>query len=148
MKIKLFISLLLLAIIACSDDNNCANINLNATSLETEYECLDTRYQIDINLSNDYTIIRNQTDFDNLVSGSCEPTIDFSKYDLVIGKKGLLNGNSSIDYQLVENCKTNNLLLQVTFFQNETTEAPNLTYHSLIPNLVDEQTVDVKIIVQ
>lgn len=43
-------------------------------------------------------IIRNQFNCTEFVSGICQPNIDFSVYDLVIGKKGLVNGNSSIDY--------------------------------------------------
>jgi hypothetical protein len=64
---------------------------------------------------------------------------------LVIGKKGLANSNSSIDYELIENCKTENLLLALTFNQNATTEAPNLTYNALIPKLDKGQNLFIDI---
>lgn len=129
---------------SCNNDD-CENSILTVTDLETEYGCENTKYQMDIDLSDDFTIIRSQSDFDNLVTGSCQPTINFSIYDLVIGKKGLSNGNTSINYQLTEDCNTGNLKLHVTFNQNETTEAPNLTYHALLPKMGDEQKLNVEI---
>ncbi|MHA7944243.1 hypothetical protein ACJOV8_014290 [Formosa sp. 3Alg 14/1] len=142
----LIISLIFLGIISCSNDD-CTDTILKTTSLETEYGCINTKYQMDIDLSENHMIIRNQLDFTELVSGSCQPTIDFSIYDLIIGKKRLGNGNSFIDYTLVENCETGTQNLIVTFYQNDTTEAPNLTYHALIPKLENEQELSVEIII-
>lgn len=143
----LIISILFLGIISCNNDDDCPDTVLNTTSLEIEYGCINTKYQMDIDLSENHMIIRNQLDFAEFVSGSCQPAIDFSVYDLVIGKKGLSNGNSSIDYKLVEDCETGNQNLIVTFNQDETTEAPNLTYHALIPKLRDEQELNVEIVI-
>ena len=92
-------------------------------------------------------IIRNQSDFSEFVTGSCQPDIDYSTYDLVIGKKGLTTGNNSISYELVKNCETGNEKLTVTFNQNVTAEAPNLTYHALIPKLENQQILNVEIVV-
>ncbi len=143
----LIILILFLGIFSCNNDDDCTDTILNTTSLETEYGCTNTKYQMDIELSENYMIIRNQLDFAEFVSGSCQATIDFSVYDLIIGKKGLTSGNSSIDYELIENCKTGNENLIVTFNQNETTEAPNLIYHALIPKLRDKQELNVEIII-
>lgn len=139
---------LLIGFASCNnDDDNCTDITLNTTSLESEYDCINTKYQMEINLSEDYMIINNQSDFDELVTGSCQPPIDFSTYDLVIGKKGLSNGNVSISYELIQKCTDGNQILTVTFNQNETTEAPNLTYHALIPKLEIGQELNVEIII-
>tara|TARA_Y100000385_G_C12893614_1_gene551086 strand:- start:4 stop:456 length:453 start_codon:yes stop_codon:yes gene_type:complete len=144
----LIISILFLGIISCNnDDDDCTDMIVNTTSLEIEYGCINTKYQMDINLSENHMIIRNQLDFAEFVSGSCQPTIDFSVYDLVIGKKGLANGNSSIDYELIEDCETGDQNLIVAFNQNDTTEAPNLTYHALIPKLGNEQELNLEIII-
>ncbi|MFK5889889.1 MAG: hypothetical protein QM486_04075 [Flavobacteriaceae bacterium] len=150
MKLRiLIISILFLGFYSCNNDNNCTDNVVNITSLENEYGCTNTKYQMDIDLSDNYMIISNQLDFAEFVSGSCQPTIDFSIYDLVIGKKGLGNGNESIEYELIENCETENQSLTVTFNQNETTEeAPNLTYHALIPKLRNEQELNVEIVIK
>lgn len=137
-----------IVIFSCNnDDGVCTDINVSTTSLESEYGCTNTKYQMDIDLSNDFMIIRNQADFNALVTGSCLPSIDFDTYDLVIGKQSFASGNTSIEYLLVEDCETANQNLTVTFYQNATAVAPNLTYHALIPKLDDGQVLNVEIVV-
>ena len=131
--------------VTCKGDENCVSPELPVKSLESEYGCSDTRRQLNINLSETSTIIRSQADFARLVTGSCQPQIDFTTYDLLIGKKGLPNGNSSIAYTLRRDCQTNQVLLRVVFQQNATTEAPNLTYHALVPKLAPGEDIKVQI---
>ena len=87
-----FIVIIIVFVLAssCSNDDECSPVILDITSLETEYSCINTPYQMDIDLSEEFTIIRSQSVFDNLVIGTCMPQIDFEAYDLLIGKKGLL----------------------------------------------------------
>ncbi len=144
----LIISILFFVIISCNNNDDCTDTISNTTSLEIEYSCTNIEYQMDIDyLSENHMIIRNQLDFAEFVSGSCQATIDFSVYDLVIGKKEFSSGISSIDYELVENCETSNQNLLVTFNQNILPEAPILTYHALIQKLGDEQELSVEIII-
>lgn len=145
----LWISILVFSLISCNDDTDdtCIDAIIETTGLETEYGCTNTKYQMDIFLNDDYVVIKNQETFDEMISGSCLPSIDFSLYDLVVGKKGLTTGNTSIAYELIKNCKTGNENLKVTFNQNMTAEAPNLTYHALIPKLNTDQVLAVEIIV-
>ncbi|UOQ74784.1 hypothetical protein [Hymenobacter cellulosilyticus] len=117
-------------------------------SLESEYGCQNTSRQLEINLNQTYTVIRNQADFDRLVTGACHPLIDFSAYDLIIGKKGLASGTSGITYTYQRDCATNRPTLRVTFGQSMTTEAPNLTYHALVPKLAAEEQVAVEVVVK
>jgi hypothetical protein len=128
-------------------NRNCNDVIINTTSLENEYACVNTKFLMDINLTNDFTIIHTQNEFDTLVSGDCQPQIDFNTYDLVIGKQNLANGNDSIVYELIKDCVTNNLTLKVTFNQNATEPAPILTYHALIPKLNPSQTLEVDIVI-
>ena len=51
------------------------------------------------------------------------------------------------NYELVEDCETTAKTLTVTFNQNLTTEAPNLTYHRLIPKLMIGEELNVELIV-
>ena len=129
------------------DYEECEGTLLATKSLESEYDCTNTKREMEIDLSEDYTIIINQSDFDSLVTGDCKPEINFSSYDLVIGKKGLTSGNTSIKYELIEDCENGSQNLTVTFHQTWTTEAPNLTYHALIPKLENEDQLSVEIIV-
>ena len=147
MKTKFILfALLFVLFTACNDDDTpCSDTIVTTANLETEYGCTETKYQMEIDLTDNFTVITNQTDFNALVTGSCQPNIDFANYDLVIGKKGLLSGNTSINYELIKDCETNNLTLTVIFVQNATSEAPNLTYHALIPKLTSGQSVMVEI---
>ncbi len=145
MKIIILTTLVLIGFYSCNktDDNN----KISITNLESKYGCVDTKRQMQIDLLNDFKIIRTQIDFDSLVSGNCNPNINFITYDLLIGKKGLANGNDTIYYELIENYETENLNLKVNFINNMSMIAPNLTYHSLIPKLKSGQSIDVEIII-
>lgn len=123
----------------------CLGSELQVKSLETEYGCQNTIRQMSINLSETYTVIRSQQEFDQRVSGSCRPQIDFATYDLVIGKKGLANGPGGIAYTLRRECNSNNMTLHVAIGRSMTTEAPNITYHALIPKLAAGQEVGVQV---
>ncbi|GGG34806.1 hypothetical protein [Hymenobacter glacieicola] len=127
------------------DLDTCPAVEYAVKSLESEYGCADTRRQLGVNLSETHTIIRSQAEFDQQVSGPCHPQIDFTKYDLVIGKKGLANGNAGIKYSLLRECSGAQLVLRVVFNQGLTTEAPNLTYHALVPKLAAGQELKVDI---
>jgi len=117
---------------------------LNYTSLEAEYGCDDTRF-MPVDISETYTVLHTQADFDSLASGPCNPAIDFSAYDLVIGSKQLAGGNDSIEYHLYRTDEGQEL--QVTFHQNPALISPIITYHALVPKLGDEETVSVEITV-
>lgn len=129
------------------DDDDCLPMIFEVSSLENEYDCVNTPYQMDIDLSEEFIIIRSQAEFNNLVTGSCTPEIDFTSYDLLIGKKGLVSGFDSIDYDgLVKNCINNQLSLTITFILNVTAEAPNVTYHALVPKLAPNEVINVSIV--
>ncbi|SEA28562.1 hypothetical protein [Psychroflexus halocasei] len=148
MKLKtLILFALIFALQACVTDDQCIDYTIDLTSLEEEYNCENTKNQLDINLSDENIIINNQDDYNELVSGNCQPEIDFNKYDLVIGKKNLSNGNDSIHYELIKNCTNGNLHLKVFFYQNDTSVAPSLTYHALIPKMSDQQILNIEIII-
>ncbi len=150
-RILLFF-ILTLALSSCNNDDDDANpcptetTIIETTSLETEYGCVNTENIMDINLpSGDFIIISNQQVFDNLVTETCMPNIDFTTYDLVIGRQGLTSGYSSIRYELTEICETGNQTLTVTFNLNTTTVAPTLTFHALVPKLTPTQELTVEI---
>ena len=123
----------------------CEDEHISVLSLENEYGCVNTKYQMNIDLNENFTIIKSQTEYDLLVTGSCDVQIDFTKYDLIIGKKGLTNGNTRIEYTLLKRCDYKKLELEITFFQNITAVAPNLTYHALIEKLDPDEDVEIVI---
>lgn len=134
----------IIIVLSCTKEA-CEDKQLPVFSMEDEYGCENTKYQMNIVLFEQFTILRNQSEFDLLVSGSCDVQVDFTKFDLVIGKRGLTNGNTRIEYELWDRCDMENLQLGITFYQNITTEAPNLTYHALVEKLETDAEIDITI---
>ena len=140
--IKTFFILTL--ILSCNNDDTCGYPNwVTPNNLENEYGCVDTKYQMDIELNDDYIIIRSQQSFDELITGDCSPQINFLIYDLLIGKKELTTGNASINYYLMKHPCNGQFYLEVNFYGNQTTEASNLTYHALIPKLNNNEIINI-----
>lgn len=75
---------------------------IDTTSLEIEYDCTNTKYDLDLEITDDFIVTKEQTDYNSRVTGNCNPDIDFSTFDLIIGKQQLTTGNDSVDYQLTE----------------------------------------------
>jgi hypothetical protein len=132
--------------ITCEGDSEpCADATLLTTSLEKEYGCGDTRRQLSVSLNQSYSVIRSQTEFDQQVTGNCQPQIDFTKYDLVIGNRGSMSGSSTIAYTYQRECETGQAVLHVVFRAGMTNDAPILTYHALVPKLAPTETVRVEV---
>lgn len=83
--IYLFLAFLLFS--SCSTEGDGCDKLVPIANLEDLYGCENTAYQMEIDLTEDHTIIRSQAEFEELVSGSCLPEIDFTEHNLVIGKK-------------------------------------------------------------
>ena len=119
---------------------------LDVKSLESEYGCENTIHQLHITLSDTFTIIRSQESYEQQVTywqGNCDPNIDFSVFDLVIGKQSWGNQVYKIEYELVRVCQTNKLRLTVRITWGDATLPDTITYHALIPKLKDEEDIEV-----
>jgi hypothetical protein len=112
---------------------------------ESDYGCADTRHTLIINLTNNCTIIRSKETYDSQVSGICHPDIDFTLYDLVIGKQSSGNNNDTITYDLRRTCPDNKLTLIVDIIQGLVTIPDNVVYHALIPKLGDEESLNIQV---
>lgn len=127
----------------------CVPSQLPFTSIDTYFACENTKFGMNINLNNTFTIIRSQAEFDQLVTKpqGCSVNLDLTNYDLIIGKKTLTSGYQSVSYEyFTTDCKK--LVLKVTFIQNETLIAPNVVYHALVPKISREQSVEVLISIE
>jgi len=145
MRILTIISLIILTSCSNDDDAGCFVSDVDFTNLEAAYSCENTKNLVEIDLVDTFTLINSLAEYDAQVSGPCMPQIDFDIYTLIIGKQNLANGNTSISYDYINDCATNTNTLTVTFNQNETAQAPNLTYHILSPKIDDNTTVEVLI---
>lgn len=127
--------------------NYCPQIDIPTKTIDEVINC--PVGELITNLNENYAIIRSQAEFNALVSysGDCPfNTIDFSVYDLVIGKKQLTSGNQFWDSDhFTIDCTTKKLRFH--FWQNAAAYAPNVTYHALIPKLNASDILQVETIV-
>jgi len=143
-KIFILIIVLLCSLYSCLDENEkCKDEILSTKHFETEFGCIQTRFNLLIDLDNTYTVIRSNATYDELVSGICHPEIDFSKYDLVIGKQATGNLNDTVYYDYRRLCPDIDLTLTIDVITSDATQPSNITYHALIPKLGDEESIDI-----
>lgn len=126
----------------------CVSGPLAIKTLESEYGCTNTAMQLNINLSNNYRLINSTAEFTSLVTGSCMPAIDFSQYTLLIGKQSLNNGLQRINYEVLNDCASSKYIVNVTLVKNITLQAPNVTYHLLLPKIQNNSSLQVNTTVQ
>ena len=140
----ILIIILLCSLYACIDEKEkCEDELLSTRHFETEFGCENTRFDLQIDLHNEYTIIRSKNTYDNNVTGICHPEIDFSKYDLVIGSQSTGNFNDTILYDYRRVCPNMDLTLTIDVIQLYITMPSTVTYHALIPKLGDEESIDI-----
>jgi hypothetical protein len=121
----------------------CSSGPLVLKSLESEYGCSNTPMQMHINLNNSYRLINTQAEFNSLVTGSCLPNIDFNQYTLLIGKQALTGGLQNITYTALNDCNSNTQTVNVQITKNLALNAPNVTYHVLLPKVASTSSVQV-----
>ncbi len=143
MKYSLFFTILILSIISSCKKNDCNEIILYAKHLESDYGCENTKYSLVVDLQNNGKIIRSKEAYDAEIAGPCHPDIDFSKYDLVIGKQSSGNENDTIFYDYRSVCPNNESTLTVDIIQSDATRPDNVVYHAIIPKLGDEETLQI-----
>ncbi|MBD1420989.1 hypothetical protein [Sphingobacterium chuzhouense] len=144
MKNFLVIISLVTLLVGCTKSEQCRSAKIGTESMETLYGCEHTERSLGIDLKDNHSIIRSQAQFDDLVTGSCADELDFEKYDLIIGKKQLSSGVEKIDYDYSRDCN-GKYTLNVKIKMNLTSEAPNITFHALVPKLGAAETVIVTV---
>jgi hypothetical protein len=94
-----------------------------------------------VDLENSGNLIRSKEAYDSEVTGPCHPDIDFTKFDMIIGKQSSDNVNDTILYDYRSACPDNELTLTVDIIQSDVTGPDNVVYHAIIPKLGDEETL-------
>lgn len=119
--------------------NDCKEELRSVKHFESEFGCVNTKYDLSIDLYNSFAVIRNKDDYDTKVSGTCHPEIDFTAYDLVIGKQTTTYKNDTILYDFRIACPEDQLSLSVNIIQSDVNVADAVVFHALIPKLGDEE---------
>jgi hypothetical protein len=148
MKKYIIILTALLSIVSCNKKDNCKETQMATKQFDSEYGCSDSKHTLKIDLVNNVTIIRDKTTYDSEVSGGCHPVVDFTVYDLVIGKQSTEFLNDTITYDLRNACPDNTLTLTVNIIQSSVAEKDTVVYHALIPKIEDQGNLTVSLILK
>jgi hypothetical protein len=143
MKTTVIISLMLVCLLSCSKKDDCKEEKISFRNFDRDYGCKNTKNTLQLNLNDDITILRSKESYDNVVSGSCHPDIDFSLYDLVIGKLMVSNVNDTIRYDLQRTCPGSKLELLIDLVQLDVAQPSTIVYHAIIPKMGDEETLNI-----
>jgi hypothetical protein len=144
MKYLIIIPVLLICMSSCNK-NDCKEELRSAKHFESEFGCVNTKYDLSIDLINSVAVIRNKDDYDTRVSGTCHPEIDFTAYDLVIGKQTTTYRNDTILYDFRIACPEDQLSLSVDIIQSDVNVADAVVFHALIPKLGDEEPLYINV---
>jgi hypothetical protein len=143
MNYSLIFTIILLSIFTSCKKNDCNEKILIVEHLESDYGCENTKHSLVVDLQNNGKIIRSKEAYDAEVTGPCHPDIDFSKYDLVIGKQSSGNENDTILYDYRSACPDKEPTLTVDIIQSAATRPDNVVYHAIISKLGDEETLHI-----
>ncbi len=127
----------------CSDDGDCTSGTVDSMDLQ-EFGCTNPAFTINVMTLNEFELIRSQEDFDLHIVAKCQPDINWIENDLIAGMIQLPNGLASIDKDLIKNCSSNELTLQVNVKTNSSQVAPVVSFNAIIPKLKDEEALFVK----
>ncbi|MDM1396223.1 hypothetical protein HX049_03390 [Myroides odoratimimus] len=137
--------LLVLAVIStaftsCSsdEDKNCKEEFYRIDQLQQNFLFPTTQFQVKGIQIGQYTVIKNETEFQNRVNGSSyyKDIINFKDFDLLVGQVKVQGVLSIIDIipMLKENCSNNSVnKLEVEMIFNKGINNPIVTYHALVP---------------
>lgn len=137
----MFISILIIT--SCAKEE-CDSAQYDAMCLE-DMGCPNSIYQLQLESNNDFELIQSNEDFISKVNGNCQPDIDWSNFDLVVGTEQLTKGVGGITKTYKMDCNTNQLKLNITIQLNLTDIAPSIMWNSLIPKLKDNESVFVSV---
>lgn len=145
MKSHIINTLILICLLSACKKDHCTETVLTTKHFESDYGCANTKHTLIIDLNNNCTIIQSKADYDSKVTGTCHPEIDFTQYDLIIGKQSSGNWNDTILYDLRHKCPEDELTLTVDIIQTDLTQPDNVVYHALIPKLGSGETLKINV---
>ena len=146
MKIAPFVSILLILIASCNNDNTEIECIEGPIKIE-HFDCgIYPNFYLPTFPINEYRLIRSKIEYDSLVDGRCHPGIDFSKYDLIVGAQALTTGLDTVIYESNRICPENQLFITITIKRTYTSVGTGgVGYNAIIPKLENENDLFVEV---
>ena len=126
----------LLFLFSCNKEECIVNTDISTlTKTMEEFGYDDAITEMRLNISEPYSIINNQTDYDEFVEGDCHPAIDFNQYQLLIGYFVSKKEVVGFEYKFYESVEPNFFKLTLTpeYSTEEYDEISTYFYQLLVP---------------
>jgi hypothetical protein len=143
MKHYLIPCLIITLILSYCKKDDCKEEPIAFKTFETDYGCPDAKNSIEVNLIDNVLFIRADESYDSSVRGACHPDIDFTQYDLIVGKQGSVYMNDTILVEYERGCPKENVNLKITLVQTQTIGPDTVVYNAVIPKLQGNEKLNV-----
>lgn len=130
---------------SCAEDD-CQSGSIDIKELD-EFGCLNAQLTMMVDSPNEFDLIRSQDEYNQLVSGTCEPQINWQEYDLIAGRISFDKTVDSVSKRLTKDCFNNQLTLRIEFNLSDMEIPTAINFHALIPKLSNEETIFVEFII-
>ncbi len=134
-------------VVSCGNNDACEGGTLDVITME-ELGCVNSTYLTRVRSGKEFELITSQEAYDDLISTSCNPSIDWESYDMIAGMILLSKGLIKIEEGARYDCENNVLEITINVYLNDTTVATPVSFAFLIPKLSSEEVPFVKIVTQ
>jgi len=145
MKNVIIISVFFMFILSCIKKDECLVEQMIPYHFESDFGCDNTMRSLKIDLTNNCALIRTIEDYNNKVSGACHPEINFSWFDLIIGRQSSDYLIDTILYDLKWSCPDNEYILTVDMVKSATVLQDTVVFHAIIPKIADWEGLKINI---
>jgi len=144
-KVSVVFLITFLIFSACSWQN-CIYEELEILHLESDFGCDYNVKSLLVDNWNQYIVIEDQKAFDTILNLECNPSINFRKYDLVIGQKSFPTWIDTFSYKLEFICPEEKVALTIDIVQTGLTVPGGIWYNAIIPKLKRINDFEVEIV--
>jgi len=144
LRISIFI--LLVALAGCKKDDKNGGFVEKEFLKFSDFGCDNGLWRLKPNYAGHYYIISTMPELQEHVMSDCVPSIDFTKYVVLIGIKSFTTGASLYDEKVEE--RETEIVYTVTFKTNNATVLGSVSYHVVIEKPKDSDPKNIRIVEQ
>jgi len=124
----------------CTDNDGCSEERREVKTLD-DFGCENSTYTAIILSNTDFSLIRNQEDYESVIKTICSPNIDWLRYDMIAGQLRLNTGLSSITPYMSMDCASNTVRFDIDVVTNDALNAPEVAFTAIFPKLENDQDI-------
>lgn len=128
---------------ACTESDICSGDRIRAETLD-DFGCRNSANTALILTSTEFSLVRNQSDYETVVKTICNPVIDWTVYDLIAGNLESAYVVTDIRSFVTLDCTTNTLLVDIEVRTSDVLEPSEVAFTVFFPKLENDQELFVQ----